>query len=434
MGMAPMGQHAALDPTIKSTTVSLGIVHGALYEPVASNEKSHIGVLVMHSDADYTYFSACTELSKRGYTVFCAANSGAGLDRTVLDAKTALAYLRARPGVRKVILFGHSGGATLMTAYQDIAENGVKVCQGPEKIIKCSDYLAGLSPADGVILADANWGNAEMALFSLDPAVVSEDSGTNMDPSLDLFNPKNGFNPNGDSDYSQEFIHKFQKAVGKRENALIKTALERLAVIDAGKGPFTDDEPFVVPGGDSGEMNNKLFAEDNKLMSHTKKAWPLLHSDGSITTEIVHTVRAPEGGKSSTPSYFGGAMHTTVRSFLRNNAIRVTDDFGYDEESVYGVEWTSSYSSPPGNVQGIKAPMLIIGMTGHWEYLAAETIYGFAKSTDKSLAFVEGASHMYNTCKQCEKTPGQFGDTVKTLYDYIDGWLSKKGRYIASGQ
>jgi hypothetical protein len=32
-------------------------------------------------------------------------------------------------------------------------------------------------------------------------------------------------------------------------------------------------------------------------------------------------------------------------------------------------------------------------------------------------------------CTKCEKTPGQFGDTVKTTYDYVDGWLSKAGRF-----
>ena len=427
-GEGPMGQPMPLDPTIKRTYVSLGMNMGAIYEPIAPGEKSHIGVFVMHSDMNYMNFSACTELSKRGYTVLCAANSGGGLDRILTDARSAVAYLRQYPGIQKVVLFGHSGGATLMTAYQLIAENGVKACQGPEKLIKCADNLAGMPAADGMVLADSNWGNAEMALFSVDPAVVSNDNGMTVNPDLDLWNPKNGFKPEG-SNYSQEFIHKFQSAVAKRENELIKTALDRLAAIEAGKGRFADDEPFVVAGGGSMGPNNKLFAQDTRLMSHTKKAWPLLHADGSVTTEVVHSVRVPEGTRSLTPNLGMGAINTTVRSFLKNSAIRVADDFGFDESAVHGIEWTSSYSSPPGNVESIKVPLLVMGMTGHYEYLAAETIYEHAKSSDKTLAFVEGASHMYNTCRQCEKTPGQFGDTVKTLYDYVDKWLSQKGRF-----
>ena len=427
-GQGPMGPPMPLDPTIKRTFVPLS-VPAALYEPVAPGEKSHIGVFVMHSGGNYITFSACTELSKRGYTVLCAANSNAEiLDRKLLDARSAVAYLRQYSGIRKVVLFGHSGGATLMTAYQVVAENGPKVCQGPEKIVKCSDNLAALPAADGMVLADSNWGNAEMALFSVDPAVVSNDNGMTVNPDLDLWNPKNGFNPAG-SNYSQEFIRKFQSAVAKRENELIKTALDRLAAIEAGKGRFNDDEPFVAAGAGSMGPNNKLFAQDTKLMSHTRKAWPLLHADGSVTTEIVHTVRVPQGARSLTPSLGIGALNTTVRGFLTNSAIRVTDDFGYDEASVRGIEWTSSYSSPPGNIKDIKIPLLVMGMTGGWEYLAAETIYENARSSDKTLAFVEGASHGYSTCKPCEKTPGQFGDTLKTTYDYVDKWLSQKGRF-----
>jgi pimeloyl-ACP methyl ester carboxylesterase len=350
------------------------------------------------------------------------------LDGKLLQARSGVSYLRERPGIEKVILFGHSGGATLMTAYQLVAENGPRACQGPEKIVKCSEDLAGLPPADGMVLADSNWGNAAMALLSLDPAVLSSDSGMTVNPELDLWNPKNGFDPEG-SNYSQAFIRAFQTAVARRESELIDTALARLAAIEAGKGRFADDEPFVVSGAGSLGPNNKLFAQDVRLMSHTRKAWPLLHADGSTTTEIVHTVRVPQGARSLTPSLNPGALNTTVRCFLTDSAIRVTDGFGYDESTVHGVEWSSSYSSPPGNVESITVPLLLMGMTGGHEYLAHETIYEHARSSDKTLVFVEGATHNFSPCKPCERTPGQFGDTVKTLYDHVDRWLSQKGRF-----
>jgi hypothetical protein len=74
--------------------------------------------------------------------------------------------------------------------------------------------------------------------------------------------------------------------------------------------------------------------------------------------------------------------------------------------------------------------MLVMGMTGHWEFLASETIFENAKSADKTLMFVEGASNDLTTCKECEKLPGQFGNTQKMTYDYIDKWLSQKGRFM----
>jgi len=79
--------------------------------------------------------------------------------------------------------------------------------------------------------------------------------------------------------------------------------------------------------------------------------------------------------------------------------------------------------------RGHQGPAAGHGHDGHWEYLAAETIYEHAGSSDKTLAFVEGATHMFTTCKQCEKSPGQFADTLKTFYDDVDTWLSQKGRF-----
>jgi len=430
-----------LDPSIKATFIPLGPgVPGVLYQPIAQGEKAQLGVFVMHAEGDYLRFSACTELSKRGYTVLCANNTtpkgmvslDLNLDQILLDASYGVAYLRKMPGIKKVVLFGHSAGGAMMSAYQNIAENGLKACQGPEKVYKCSDRLSDIPPADGVMLVDSNWGLAGVMLFSLDPSVTDESSGRSIDPDLNLFNPKNGFNPNG-STYSAEFIHRFQSAVSKRNNFIVNSALDRLALINAGKGLYSDDEPFVVPGGILFGFNNKLFAQDIRLMSHTKKAWPLVHADGSITNEIVHSVRVAEAGANTTPT-LRGAVRGTVRTFLTTFAIRTTGAYGFDEDSVRGVDWSSNYGCPVGNAPGISVPMLVMGMTGHWEYLAAEDIYEAARTSDKTVAFVEGASHIYSTCKQCEKTSGQYGDTTKTTYDYIDGWLSKKGRFIGLGQ
>ncbi len=421
------GQNAPLDPSIKRTYVQ--VAGGAyLYEPVAPGEKAHIAIVVMHSDLNYMNHSACTEMSKRGYRVFCETRNGAGtLDQGIASLRQGMTYLRKVEGVQKIVLLGHSGGATLMSSYQMIAEKGVASCQGPEKLFKCPNSLAGMPAADGVMLLDANWGNAEMSLFSVDPAVIEQDNGMKINPDLDLFNPKNGFNAKGNSDYSAEFIKKWQTAVGKREQALVKQAQDALALVAAGKARFSDDEPMIIAG--ISQTSNKLFAQDVNLMSHTAKPRPLLHKDETFTTEIVHTVRKPRNFQATTAQLARGGEMTTAKEFLNDHAIRVTDKFMYDADHVEGVEWDSTYSSPPGNMKQVSSPILIMGMTGSWEYLAAETIYENAGSKDKTIGFVEGASHGYNTCKECETTPGQFGDTQKTLYNYVDKWLSAKGRF-----
>jgi hypothetical protein len=398
-------------------------VPGALYRPRLEG-RSRIAVLAMHSDSDYLSFSAGDELSARGYHVLCAnvGDKNAGLDRKIVDVGHAIRFLRNLAGVEKIILLGHSGGGTLLSAYQNLAENGAKAFAGPEKIVKCPDTLDGLPAADGLMLLDSNWGNGAMRLFSLDPAIVAEDGGVRIDPSLDLFNPANGFSPDG-STYSSEFIRAFQHEQGNRNNRLIDEALRRLEKIEAGAGRYADDEPFIIPGAAHGFRNNKLYPQDTRLMSCTREARDLLRSDGSLSREVIRCIRPPQNSRSCTASYYDGALATTVRTFLDSYAVRTTSNYAYDESSVYGVDWSSSYNTAVGNVRGIAAPLLILGMTAGWEFAAAETIFESATSADKTLAFVEGANHQFKTMTALEDHPGRFGDTMKTTYDFVDKWL-----------
>jgi hypothetical protein len=79
----------------------------------------------------------------------------------------------------------------------------------------------------------------------------------------------------------------------------------------------------------------------------------------------------------------------------------------------------------------VSAPTLLMGMTGGYEFLAAEIIHeNTPRIADKTIAFVEGASHGFFPAREAEAFPGQFGNTVKTMLDYVDRWLSQKGRFI----
>ena len=434
--VSPPSPHQQLPESIRASFVPLGKGEPAvLYEPLNPGPKSRIALFVMHASGDYLTFSACTELSMRGYRVLCANNSSdksgtfddGNFDRVLAEAGVGVSFLRTYPGVEKIVLFGHSGGATIMTAYQDIAENGLRACQGAEKIHRCPASLAGLARADGVVLADANWGQAEMTLLSVDPAVTDDGDGLRLDQSLDMYDPANGYAKSG-SHYSPAFVKAFETAEGIRNNRLIRRAQARLALIEAGKGNYAEDEPFIIAG--ASFVGNRLFSEDTALLRHSQKPWPLIHPDGSITTQIIYSVRKPEGRENPSRQMGSGALKTTVRNFLSSYAIRTTTRFGYDASSISGIDWTSTYTSPPGDVEGISVPIVTIGMTGHWEGLAAETIYDHAASRDRSIAFVEGATHFYTPCESCERPASAYGDTVKTTYDYIDSWLAKPGRFF----
>lgn len=408
---------------VRSSFMRLGREQAVLYEN--RTEKKPIGVLVMHSDSDYLSFSAGIELAERGYSVLCAnANAEMPLTMKMMVVKDGVEYLRGLDHVEKVVLFGHSGGATLMTAYQNVAESGGDHFRGDNMIVKLSNRLPELPPADGLMLVDPNWGNGAMTLFSLDPAVTTEGDPRNLDPELDLFNPANGFNPEG-SHYSESFIRKFLKAQGERNNRLIDLALERLHLIESGKGLYEDDEPFLIVGGAWNFMNNKLYAQDTSLMSRTRNEYLLLRGDGSRTKEIIRTVRPAQNDRSLTANYRDGLLITTVRNFLDSHSVRTTSDYHYDADTIYGIDWASSYCCTTGNMAEITAPLLVMGMTNGWEFSSVEGIAERAGSKDKTVAFVEGATHMY--CPDRGDT--RFGDTIKTTYDFVAEWLEKEGRF-----
>lgn len=414
------------DTYVKLTTW-LDHQHGILYEPVALGEKSVVAIVNVHSDTDYTDFHISAELAKRGYRSFGGQVFGKTLDEKMLDIKRIVEFLRAIPGVKKVILMGHSGGATLMTAYQNAAENGIWVLQGDEMLYKCT-LREELPPADGVMLMDANWGNCAMTLFSVDPAVTEEGNGTKLDPELDIFAPANGFDPDG-ADYSDDFLKKFFAAQAARNNRIVDLALERLRAIENGEGQLQDDEPFTVIGAAQFAPCNKIFPQDMKIFAHTRQAHDLLHADGSVTHEIVRSLRKPKFTATVTPTNLA-TLQTTVRCFLSERAVYAKPDYELRADGAAGIGWDNVYCSAVPNVRKIHAPLLCMGMTGGYEFLASEVIYDNAASEDKTLAFVEGATHNMTPEHEAEEYPGQFGDTEKLAFDFADRWISAPGRFF----
>lgn len=414
----------------KTTYLAIGRQSCVLFEPVKSTAKSQIGVVVMHSNDNYMNFPANAELSKRGYIVIATIPAyGDDMGPKLINIKNCVEFLRKQPNIKKIILLGHSGGATVMTAYQLLAENGKEALDG--KLFK--DYkedLSNLPKADGMLLLDANYGNATMTLVSLEPNITGRGTGSNIPTTLNLADPKVGYVAGKSSHYTETFKAAYNRRQRDRLCALMDEAFARYNAIKKGNGDFADDEPFVIAGANQIRPFNKLFAQDLSLLGHTKKAWPLVHGDGSVTTEIVHSLRAPLAPDAPSKLFFA-ADNTTVRGFLSTNAITVNENFRIREDGIDGVEWTSNINNPIGNATGIHVPILLMGMTGSWEYLASEMIYNNCPSADKSLGFVEGASHMFFADQDAEKFQGRkFGDTTKALFDYVDKWLSGKGRFI----
>lgn len=396
----------------------------ALYRPVEKTERSKIAFLAMHG-LDYLSFKPIINLARRGF-ITTGANPvhGHQVKGRVLDVKAAVDFMKSYPGVEKLIIIGHSGGGSLTTCYQYIAENGT------ERFEKAGRYMPFpeielLTPADGMALLDNNYGI--MPVLAMDPAVEIYENGFRRNPDLDISNPEFGYDPKG-SHYTKEFIERFQKAQINYYRKTFDDAKQKYEDIRAGRGNFLDNDTMIFAGCAGGSPSNKLFLQDTSLLSRTKREHTLLHNGGETSTEIVHTCRLPQPAPDS--RCFGNALRVDIVDYLEQE-FRFFDDFGYNDCDMWGADWNAIPSSTRANVAGISVPLLIGGNTGSHEFVQAEINYDWAeKSKDKQLFFLEGASHEFDTLKEAEKYPGQFGDTQQTLADYVAKWALSDGRFL----
>ena len=60
------------------------------------------------------------------------------------------------------------------------------------------------------------------------------------------------------------------------------------------------------------------------------------------------------------------------------------------------------------------------------EFLKDEVIFDKAASTDKDYVVIEGALHGFTPCVACETTRGQYSNSVRNLFDYIQKWINAR--------
>jgi len=392
-------------------------VKGALYRP--DSRESEIGILMIHRTNNFLGHGAAWELARRGFVVLAMNsrfdNNEAAViwEAIALDVKTGVEFLRRMPGVRKVILFGHSGGAATLGFYQAVAEKGIGFCSGPQKLTVCGEELANLPRADGLIVADGSSGNPVGLLRGLNPAVLTEGDPKSVDPALDPFSPANGFNPNGPSGYSPEFRQRYSMAQSARMNRLIGQAVAQARQLGTERGTFPDDNVFVIVRA-SGARLPEPDAERG-----TAQPRKLLKNDGSIATQIIRTVQAPTLTDPRQNARFDAARMLTLRSFLTANAIRSTN-------ATDGVDWCSSNNSTPCALAQIGVPLLVSAMGAGAAIRDNERLFEVAASRDKDFVVVEGSTHNFEPCDECASRKGQYSNAVRNYFNYVRDWINRR--------
>ena len=406
--------------------VQLGRVSAAIHKP-ASGPAPHIAILVTHRTGNNLNNIACREMAQRGFLGVCFntrfVNNEAAVrsEEITLDVKAAVDFAKAQPGITKIVLLGHSGGSPVMSLYQAIAENGAEFCRKPERLVKCGSDIPTLAPADGLIYPDAHPGNPAQTLRGINPSLVIENGKVRVIAELDPFNPANGYNPKGPSKYSKEFQTRYYAAQSKVMTDQLNKALAIKASMAKGEYVFPDDDAMYIPFSDQ-DGSAGLMLMDPSIPEFMATASPrkLLKNDGTIVTQVVHSSAAPELEQPKTNRLFnGGARLLTINSFLSASATRSAN-------ALDGIEHCSSNTSTICNVQSIKAPTLVAAMGG-WRFIRdQERMYELSPAADKDFIVIEGAEHNYTPCRPCEKTPGQYSNSAKNLFDYMAKWANDR--------
>lgn len=414
-------------PQLKTTFVAPNSI---IVEPMNPDPvRSHIALVVTHPERtnNFNYFHGL-ELAKYGYRVMFVNYTGpeTTYEEFLYPIASGVRALRTIPGIDTIVLAGHSSVGPELTFYQDVAENGPAACQGPTRLYKCPTGMAqGLPKADGVLLLDPNSG-AGSRLLNLYPAMDRRDP-RKIDPSLDLFDPKNGYDPaTRSATYSDAFLKKYFAAQAERSTSLIDEALWRLAKIEKGEGDYKDDEPFVVHGtsgpGRAG-LGASVVKADLRILSRTHSPHLLLKADNTQATQTIRVVAKPATRPEDQRIMSQTVADTTVRHYLSFNALRTGPDYHLTEDRIYGVDWRSSGDSMQGNVEGITVPTLIIAATCGFDMGLLEAVFDHSAAKDKEYVGVEGADHNMRACGP------QYGDTYRRSFNYMDAWLRKPGRF-----
>jgi hypothetical protein len=414
---------SAESPTQTVEDIDLG--NGALgrYRTPAG-PMSHIGFIAVHRTGDYRNHASTTQLQARGFptlgirTRFTTAAS-VDWEQIAIDVRNGVRFMRNQPGITKVALIAHSGGGPTTSYYQAVTENGPSYCQGAQKLTECPFSGEEFRPddrADAVVFVDAHNANGVNRLRSLNGSVMNERDpfGPAINKTLDPFAEDNGFNPDGDSTYSDDFVRRYSEAQSRRMNGLIKDAQQIQRKIELG---IQEDDAF-----DIFRVSARLPDISTGVQGGTLGPAKLLKNDGTIDdNQIVHTVRVPDPGNREADLGSGGTENLTTKAFLSAFSIR-------SNHSLDDIDWCSSNNSTICAVQSISVPIVVIAAQGHYFIRDAEEIYEMAASVDKDFLVVEGMTHGLSNCTACATFhgTGPYTNVPLNLWNYVAEWSNAR--------
>jgi pimeloyl-ACP methyl ester carboxylesterase len=200
---------------------------GLYWTPQGQRPKT--ALIATHYNVDFAEHYSAPYFAERGFgflgwnTRFRGAEDLFHLEHALIDIAAGIAWLREQ-GVECVVLFGNSGGGSLMAAYQAEAVAPTLAVNTKGAM---AEALSHLPRADLYISLNAHPGRPEVLTNWMDASVVDETDPVQTDASLDPFNKDNG------PPYSSDFIARYRAAQIARNRRITAFAKKELARLNA---------------------------------------------------------------------------------------------------------------------------------------------------------------------------------------------------------
>jgi dienelactone hydrolase len=359
------------------------VTEGMLYWIPSKRPKTV--VVTMHPNDDRQRHYMLRPAAERGFAGYGMKSRWAGEhgvhEELLLDIAAAVRYLKKERGFERVVFTGQSGGGSLFAFYQSQAEttppNRLKETPAgdPPDLNKHE-----MIPADGIVILNANEGEGLHLTHHLDPSVLDESDPLKVDPSLDMYNPANGFRkPPESSQYSPEFVKKFRAAQWARAERLTERARgyirERNLYRSLLKQPGFDKLPLEQ------QLEIERRAEHLPMMILYRSEADLDYTDQTTRP----TDREYGSNRSRRPDVFNLEPEARTRT-IRPDVFLST------------MSGPASRARLHENIRKVTVPTLVlVGTADRGTYVwEQEKTYESAGAKDKNIVKIEGADHAWN--------------------------------------
>jgi pimeloyl-ACP methyl ester carboxylesterase len=373
---------------LKLRTADGAEIPAVLYAPTPAPKYA---VILMHPVVDFHQHYAAQPLAESGLMVLCINSRYARfehaviMERLLLDMAEGVKLLRRR-GCTGIGLIGNSGGGPLAAFYQSQAtsKNITSTPDGrPFDLLKYE-----LPPADAVIELNAHLGRHIVTTLLLDPSVTDEADMFSVDPSLDMYDPRNG------PPYDRDWLRRYRAAQIARSNRITEFARTRLAEVERRGRELTLDQT----------------ATEGQQVGYNGIDEPFIVYRTSADPRALDLTIDPSDRKGGAGTW-GPAlqMNWSVTSIGRLTTLR---------------SWLSQYSYHASNADGPKhlartnVPVLVLIATADagCHESDAQAYFEAAPTSDKQLYRIKDATHFMK---------GQ-PDKIAEVTRVISGWIRER--------